>query len=533
MQRKNIRTIATFVAVAGGLGTAYGQGPPVVTVPSGTDVLGESFQAPGAWPGTTVSGAWININLAPGTVLDGAGSDRLLIDGLFSGPVRWTSGWTNEGDFDLNLGPAQPDDPRSYPDGDGGFWDAFRGNPPGSQPGVGTLRLNDGLPTYAWAAHPFLGIFTVTAANNGRDNDNTVFGLPVGTLYAHGAIATDDFRSGRAYSPIDGTHRNGDGSSWIQFNYVGTATEAVLDISATLFPFEQGWLGGYVRTAQAAGTGDTAWISGSGGVYATPGLSPDVVTWESSFAQTSGRIDLPGDATPDNGMLFTIYAGTTNDASLIAVLPDADGWAFAMRRDDVIDSSGGSIRQLDAQSRFGFVYVPYSASNFFGGYVDGSTGDLIAGSGITVTRVEDGVYEISIPGKDKTTGSVSLQIAGETPGAPGVPDITFANFDYDFDRDAFVVNTRFLTFGDDVFGETCELRDASFYFLYSDFETPISLDATCRADIDGDGSLTIFDFLAFQNLFAAGDLGADFDGDGSLTIFDFLAFQNEFAAGCD
>ena len=54
----------------------------------------------------------------------------------------------------------------------------------------------------------------------------------------------------------------------------------------------------------------------------------------------------------------------------------------------------------------------------------------------------------------------------------------------------------------------------------------------CRADIDGDGSLTIFDFLAFQNLFAAGDLRADFDGDGQLTIFDFLQFQNEFAAGC-
>ncbi len=54
----------------------------------------------------------------------------------------------------------------------------------------------------------------------------------------------------------------------------------------------------------------------------------------------------------------------------------------------------------------------------------------------------------------------------------------------------------------------------------------------CRADLDGDGSLTIFDFLAFQNLFDSGDPRADFDGDGSLTLFDFLAFQNEFDAGC-
>ncbi|MEQ8845481.1 MAG: GC-type dockerin domain-anchored protein [Phycisphaerales bacterium] len=55
----------------------------------------------------------------------------------------------------------------------------------------------------------------------------------------------------------------------------------------------------------------------------------------------------------------------------------------------------------------------------------------------------------------------------------------------------------------------------------------------CPADFDGDGELTIFDFLAFQNAFAAGDAAADFDGDGELTLFDFLAFQNAFDAGCE
>ncbi|MEQ8844815.1 MAG: GC-type dockerin domain-anchored protein [Phycisphaerales bacterium] len=55
---------------------------------------------------------------------------------------------------------------------------------------------------------------------------------------------------------------------------------------------------------------------------------------------------------------------------------------------------------------------------------------------------------------------------------------------------------------------------------------------TCAADFDGDGELTLFDFLAFQNAFDMGDLAADFDGDGELTLFDFLAFQNAFAVGC-
>ncbi len=56
--------------------------------------------------------------------------------------------------------------------------------------------------------------------------------------------------------------------------------------------------------------------------------------------------------------------------------------------------------------------------------------------------------------------------------------------------------------------------------------------APCLPDLDGDGELTLFDFLEFQNLFDAGDDRADFDEDGRLTLFDFLAFQNAFDAGC-
>ena len=67
---------------------------------------------------------------------------------------------------------------------------------------------------------------------------------------------------------------------------------------------------------------------------------------------------------------------------------------------------------------------------------------------------------------------------------------------------------------------------------YIDDVLLVEADAGCRADLDGDGTLTIFDFLTFSNLFDAGDLTADFDGDGVLTIFDFLTFSNEFDAGC-
>ena len=56
--------------------------------------------------------------------------------------------------------------------------------------------------------------------------------------------------------------------------------------------------------------------------------------------------------------------------------------------------------------------------------------------------------------------------------------------------------------------------------------------ADCLADLDHDGALTVFDFLEFQNLFAAGSTIADFDHDGQLTLFDFLAYQNAFDMGC-
>lgn len=57
--------------------------------------------------------------------------------------------------------------------------------------------------------------------------------------------------------------------------------------------------------------------------------------------------------------------------------------------------------------------------------------------------------------------------------------------------------------------------------------------ATCLADFDGDGQLTIFDFIAYQEAFTRGDPRADFDRDGELTVFDYLLFQSRFISGCD
>ena len=55
----------------------------------------------------------------------------------------------------------------------------------------------------------------------------------------------------------------------------------------------------------------------------------------------------------------------------------------------------------------------------------------------------------------------------------------------------------------------------------------------CYPDFDGDGALTILDFVAYQNAFTAQDLAADCDGDQDLPILDFVCFQNAFTGGCN
>ncbi len=61
---------------------------------------------------------------------------------------------------------------------------------------------------------------------------------------------------------------------------------------------------------------------------------------------------------------------------------------------------------------------------------------------------------------------------------------------------------------------------------------PPTCGSLCYADCDVSGATDFFDFLCYQNMFAAAAARADCDGSGALDFFDFLCFQNEFAGGC-
>jgi subtilisin len=74
--------------------------------------------------------------------------------------------------------------------------------------------------------------------------------------------------------------------------------------------------------------------------------------------------------------------------------------------------------------------------------------------------------------------------------------------------------------------------DSDFGYGLVNAEAALGVEPPCVADFDGDGDLTIFDFLAFQTAFGTGAASADLNGDGAFDIFDFLEFQNLFIAGC-
>jgi hypothetical protein len=66
----------------------------------------------------------------------------------------------------------------------------------------------------------------------------------------------------------------------------------------------------------------------------------------------------------------------------------------------------------------------------------------------------------------------------------------------------------------------------------SRYEFDVQGQDACYADFTGDGTLDLFDFLAFVNAFNAADPAADCTPDVSFDLYDFLCFINAFNEGC-
>ncbi|MCC5823877.1 MAG: hypothetical protein LAT64_09025 [Phycisphaerales bacterium] len=264
------------------------------------------------------------------------------------------------------------------------------------------------------------------------------------------------------------------------------------------------------------------------------------------------RYDIPN-ATPQRGMLFAQATETNNRPTWGGLLPPAPGdahWKAHFRRNtnQQVDTSGPTVQRTAGAASIAstgtipnsFVYIPYNAVNLIGGYIkaDG-TADRLVGNA-SVVRTEPGRFEVSIPGKNGSDGMILLMPVGVSELDSDFATRALFSYEYDAANEVFVVEGRDWIPGDDGQGNfdransAFPLVDSGFYFVWVDFENPLTMPQGCNAaDLaEPFGVLNFFDLAAYLNLFNAGDPAADLNNDGVLNFFDVSTYLSIFNAGC-
>ena len=363
-----------------------------------------------------------------------------------------------------------------------------------------------------------------------------------GAFTFNGATVNIELGGGSGFPTIDhfveDVTYNLDGGELVRVKFVGGVGTTTLNI--TDGQTRRGvWLQG--NTVCNMSGGDAGLVAGgqaafiieddavfnlSGGVVDTFILAIDDATVNMSDGEIEGALQM------DDQAVATISGGSIGNASRIQSVDNVlNITGGTIGRDMVVErgvvnmsgggtgvncailNSGGGVDPIFNMTggALGSDFRAYDgAINISGGLVgDGfrlgtPTGD---GSGVTMNLTVKSAMLDGVP-LDLTADPTEITVRGGAFLSCVLLDDSLVGFDLNEDH----------VFGEDRFRTGATLTIAL---------------GTCEADLDGDGELTLFDFLDFQNLFDAGDPAADFDGDGELTIFDFLAFQNAFDAGCE
>jgi len=431
---------------------------------------------PGAFPNTRVSG--VNV-IARGSTTYNSNVEITGYEG--NGPIPWTVTKYNRGDIAMRLAPANPSaaDANTLNKGFIDFTTATDASVAEAQ---------------SWRPNPVLGVAIPTARQNGPVD----WGDGEGPLYPTVAISAAS--SGPGYSMTDGSFGIGqlDVNLGRAGNHVGGA-EANFGFSVVWFPYDEGWLAGNMGNPIAGSLtlpdGTAAW---NGAGQHSPGLSAGLMKWwdfpTGSLAYGGlGVLTLPGVNAETNGMLFTTSSHGNSDVNIVGVAPTNDatsgasGWLITVREDSALTAeevaNGG-------QFQFEFVYIPYNAQNLIGGHINGASGASLHSAGtFTLGRTGTGTYELTIPGKGGTNGTLLLQVADfEATTTTPMASRAFLSYQYNAASGKFVIQCRKATTD-----TVSDLADANFYFTWVDFQNPLSppegprlrsLDAVAVTDVN-------------------------------------------------
>jgi hypothetical protein len=343
----------------------------------------------------------------------------------------------------------------------------------------------------AWFPSPRHGVLVPTTRRNGaiqwKDGAapfyaNTFMAVD-GSSTRHysmndGIFGGGDFYLRMAKLADTGTHPNS------QANSAGGFQRAAFDCSVAWFPYAQGWKAGYFADASR---GTKGWWSRpvSHSAAASAGTfdinrqsSAALLRWEEITTETFGglaTLSLPGVDSRADGLLFlTGNDDTTARGPQVNCAPTTDGtgWTVAVRSVEENKDDPTTYAAAD-RSEFSFVYVPLNAGGLVGGEIAGSTGASVRRAGnFTSSRLAAGRYLVQIPGKTGANGMLILQAVGMHPANGTIVDnVTLS---YESSANGFVVESRALTPGVSQAPNSVQLRDASFYFAWVDFTSPLT-----------------------------------------------------------
>lgn len=174
----------------------------------------------------------------------------------------------------------------------------------------------------AWRPHPSKGVMLGSIRKNGQEwND--------GTPHFHGVLSVPYQGSdGEGYSMVDGSFGTGDMD--VVTDKAGLDSFASIDFSLAWFPFDQGWTGGYMASANIDSQFGS-WIDPEFHSSDLPDDASELLEWTREFATwlVPGEFKLPGVNSKTDGMLFTTSVETEKVGLMmisVAANEDGSGW---------------------------------------------------------------------------------------------------------------------------------------------------------------------------------------------------------------